>query len=381
QPRRPGREMPVYTIIAPLYREANVARELVAALQRLDYPEDKLDIKLALEADDFDTQRAVRELALDARFELLVVPPGRPRTKPRALNYALAFARGDFVVVYDAEDQPHPGQLRAALAAFEAGGERLVSVQAPLDWWNAGDTWLTRQFALEYAAQFRVLLPAFARWGAPFPLGGTSNHFRREALERAGGWDPHNVTEDADIGFRLVEDGGRLGVIAPPTMEEAPTTVGPWLGQRTRWIKGFMQTWGVRSRRPFALARGAGPAGPLALALTLGLAIASSVVHGPLALWTLASLALAPFDSWLPLARGGDLMFLAAGYAAAAAVMALGAVRAGRPGLIAHILLTPLYWPLQTRAALKAAAQLSRDPFGWDKTRHGRARQTQPRGR
>ena len=376
--RIPAHELPIYTIIVPLYDEANVVDELAAALLQLDYPRERLDIKIVLEADDFSTQRAVRDLALDDAFELLVVPPGRPRTKPRALNYALAFALGSFVVVYDAEDRPAPGQLRAALAAFAAGGRQLACVQAPLGWWNADETWLTRQFALEYASQFHVILPALASWDLPFPLGGTSNHFRRDALRAIDGWDAYNVTEDADIGFRLASQGWHLGVIAPPTDEEAPTTFKPWRLQRTRWIKGFMQTWGVRTRRPWALARSTGFRGVLALPLTLGLSIASSLVHGPLALWTAASLALASAGIAGPFASTPTLIFLLAGYGAAAAVMLLGLKRARLLRLAPHIVLTPLYWPLQTIAAIRAATELVHRPFHWEKTRHGRTRMEKP---
>lgn len=188
-------DVPVYTILCPLYREANVAPDLVAALGRIDYPPDALDIKLIVEGDDVDTIAAAVAVSGPAHIEVVIVPACAPRTKPKALNAGLARARGEFVVVYDAEDRPHPQQLRAALAAFEDGGPSLACVQAPLSIDNADASWISRQFAAEYAIQFREVLPLLAHLNLPLPLGGTSNHFRTEILRQAGGWDPHNVRE------------------------------------------------------------------------------------------------------------------------------------------------------------------------------------------
>jgi len=365
--RQPCDTPPIYTILAPLYHEAAVLPDLVAAIRALDYPADRLDVKLILEADDTETIAAAHALTageLGAQFDVLHVPRGTPRTKPRALNYALAFARGDFVVIYDAEDRPHPDQLNAALDAFDSGGDDLACVQAPLHWYNAAETWLTRQFALEYAALFHVILPALARWGWPLPLGGTSNHFRRSALDAAGGWDPHNVTEDADLGFRLSELGFRAGVIAPSTGEEAVTTLAPWRRQRSRWIKGFLQTFFVRLRNLTPLTRTCGLGGLASLALNLGLPIASSFLHGPIAILALIGLALGRLD---PIA----IAFLVAGYAIAAATALIGLKRSGQLNLAPALAMMPLYWPLQSIAAVTAAADLIRRPFHWEKTRHG----------
>lgn len=364
-PPGPSRNAPpIYTVIAPMHREPEVAADLVAALGALDYPSDRLDIKLVLEADDLDTLAALSVLRLGPSFEVLIAPPGVPRTKPRALNFALAYARGDYVVIYDAEDRPSKDQIRTALDAFDAGDDRLACVQAPLSWYNAGETWLTRQFALEYAALFHVVLPALARWGWPLPLGGTSNHFRRAALEAAGGWDPYNVTEDADLGFRLAELGWRSTVIAPGTAEEAVTTLAPWTRQRSRWIKGFLQTLLVRLSNLPALARNAGWKGLAALLLTIALPVASSMLHGPLALWALWELGAGAMSP-------ADVALLVAGYGVAAATAWLGLRRSGQCGLAASIALMPLYWPLQTLAAARAARDLALRPFHWEKTRHG----------
>jgi cellulose synthase/poly-beta-1,6-N-acetylglucosamine synthase-like glycosyltransferase len=110
-------------------------------------------------------------------------------------------------------------------------------------------SWLARYFTAEYAGQFDVVLPKLAALGLPLPLGGSSNHFRTVTLREVGGWDPHNVTEDADLGMRLARFGYRSGVVASSTYEEAPADIGRWLGQRTRWFKGWMRL----SRNKFLL--------------------------------------------------------------------------------------------------------------------------------
>jgi cellulose synthase/poly-beta-1,6-N-acetylglucosamine synthase-like glycosyltransferase len=236
----PDHKLPFYIIIAPLHREATLVAKLAVALARIDYPPEKLDIKLVLEEDDHETRAAAERLKLMAPFETIVVPPAHPRTKPKALASALPFARGSFGVVYDAEDEPEPDQLRKALAAFSSDPSRLACVQARLAIDNANDGWLCRHFAAEYAGQFDLFLPALARLRLPLPLGGTSNHFRMDALREVGGWDPFNVTEDADLGIRLARFGFRSGVIESATWEEAPVTLRQWLPQRTRWFKGWM---------------------------------------------------------------------------------------------------------------------------------------------
>ncbi len=362
----PGpRVWPVYTVLAPLYREPESARALAAALSALDYPPGRLDIKFILEADDQATADALDAAPLPLNAEIVVAPPGAPRTKPRALNYALGFARGDFVAIYDAEDHPRPDQLKTAAAAFAAAGPKLACLQAPLAAHNGDQSWIAGQWALEYAVQFGRLLPAAAAMGAPLLLGGTSNHFRRAALDEVGGWDAWNVTEDADLGVRLARFGWRAGVIDPPTEEEAPERLSVWLAQRSRWIKGFLQTWIVLMRRPRRAVRELGWAGFLAVQFTLGGAVFSAFAHGPLFLWLLGCLLLPGLS-----VSGAGLGLLAAGYLVNIVAAAGAPARLGRRRL-ALILSLPLYWPLQTLAALRAAIELIRAPHAWAKTPHG----------
>lgn len=272
--------LPLYSIVVPLYREARVVPRLIAALRRLDYPHEKLQVLLVVEDDDPETRAAALRHAPEPYFEVVVAPDLGPRTKPKAMNAALAFARGEIVAVYDAEDQPDPAQLRAAYAVFAgSGGKQIACVQARLAIDNAADSWITRQFAAEYAGHFDLLLPMLAQLDLPFPLGGTSNHFRLAALEGVDGWDPFNVTEDADLGVRLARAGWRTAVIGSTTEEEAPAGFGTWLRQRTRWYKGWFQTALVHGRHPRAFCRELGAKRAAALSLLIGGSLVAALVH------------------------------------------------------------------------------------------------------
>ncbi len=374
-PRSDG-DLPVYTIICALYREAGIVEHLVAAIRALDYPAEKLDVKFVLEPDDHDTARALARLDLGPPFEIIVAPATGPRTKPKALNVALPFARGTFAVVYDAEDVPEPDQLRRALDVFARADGSLACVQAALTIDNTGDGWLAGMFTAAYAGQFDALLPALAALQLPFPLGGSSNHFRTVALRRAGGWDPYNVTEDADLGIRLCRLGYRSAALSSTTYEEAPAQFGSWLRQRTRWYKGWMQTWLVHMRRPRRLMRELTPFGAIAFQLFLACNVMAALVHPIFMLllgWSLLATpplqTIAGMDAW-PF----FIVTFAAGYASTIAVDVIGL---RRRGLLRHawvLVLTPFYWFLLSLAAWRAVVHLIRDPQRWEKTEHGLAK-------
>ncbi|WP_297507988.1 glycosyltransferase [uncultured Caulobacter sp.] len=359
--------LPAYTIIVPLYREAEVVAELVASLSAIDYPRERLQALIVLEADDETTLAAVRRLRLPTFVQVLIAPPGTPKTKPRACNFALERARGDLVVIYDAEDMPDPGQLREAAARFAASDPRLACLQAPLRIEEpAFPLFLPSQFRLEYAAHFEVLLLALARWGLAFPLGGTSNHFKTAALRKVGAWDAYNVTEDADVGFRLAAAGYRLGVIGRPTWETAPTTSAQWFPQRARWIKGHMQTLAVHARGQIPRQ----PRNAVALILTLAQSVASSHLHGPV---MAVAIGLAAID-YVPDGRFEipiwDLMLYGLGWGSAVVAGARGMVRAGGQPKALHLFGMAGYWILQSLAAAKALYQFVTAPHRWDKTLH-----------
>ncbi len=367
KPPRPGARLPVYTILIPLYQESAVLDDLFAAISALNYPKHKLDIKLLLEAGDRQTISAATALQAGAHWEIILAAKLGPTTKPKALNAGLARARGELVTIFDAEDRPHPDQLLHAAHAFAQDGDgRLGCVQAPLGYYNAGRNWLTRQFALEYAAHFHVLLPAMTRLGLPFPLGGTSNHFRRSALKQVHGWDPYNVTEDADLGYRLSAKGWRLGVIAPPTMEEAVSRLRPWKRQRSRWLKGYLQTLGVHMRRPAGCNA---LAGAFSMAMTLGTSVFAALGHASFSILIAAGLLLSPWTGMM--LRPADMALALAGFAIGGALLHAGGQRAGVRFTVWDILGAVLYWPLQSWAMTKAVHDLFKRPFHWEKTQHG----------
>jgi cellulose synthase/poly-beta-1,6-N-acetylglucosamine synthase-like glycosyltransferase len=366
--------LPLYTIMVPLYREANVLPRLAEALLALDYPQDRLDIKLVVEADDRETCDAAHRAAANAAaFQVVEVPPAFPRTKPKAANYSLRFARGEFLVIYDAEDRPEPDQLRKAVAAFRAAPRRTACLQARLNFYNI-DGWLTKMFALDYALWFDVLLPGLDRIAVPMPLGGTSNHFRTAVLRAIGGWDAFNVTEDADIGIRLSQFGYRVSMLDSTTFEEAPAQIGAWLRQRSRWLKGYMQTWLVHVRSPFRLVRRTGWRGFFAFQLFLGGALVCALAN-PL-LWG-ASIAAAIFH-WplFPGLEGGLFLYVPAGGLVGTNLVLtwlaiIGPRRRGWNELSPYGLTVIFYWALVSLAGYRALWQLATNPFFWEKTMHG----------
>lgn len=358
--------LPALTFLVPLYHEANVAAGLVAALRRLRYPPHKLEALFLVEADDAETFAALRAADLPQRFQIKIVPLSEPRTKPKALNYGLAFARGDLVAVFDAEDRPHPDQPRAAAAAFADGADDLAVVQAPLDVDNGDAGWLAQQFEIEYAAHFRVWLPFIARLRLPIALGGTSNYFRVDRLRAAGGWDPFNVTEDADIGLRLAAYGWTAQMIAPATREEAPIRFGHWLAQRTRWLKGHLQTWIVLSRYHWPLVRTMGFTRYLGAHLVLGGALLAAAVHGPIVVTILVGAFV-----WGGVPADWHGVLLGAGFSSAVAA-GLVAMALRRP--ILACLSSVAYWPLMSLALLRALYEIKTRPHFWAKTPHGVSR-------
>ncbi len=370
----PDAPLPVYTILVPMLREARLVRDLVAALDRTNWPRDRLDIKLIVEATDPTTVSAARMAVDGPPYEVIVVPPVGPLTKPKALAFALPWARGELITVYDAEDRPHPLQLREAHAVFSRNGPELACLQSPIEVDN-NDSILERLFAVEYAALFDGLLPGLADLGMPLPLGGTSNHFRRDALERVGGWDPFNVTEDADIGFRLARSGYRIATLDLPTVEEAPARLRPWLKQRRRWYKGWMQTWLVHMRRPLGCARELGSRGFLGFNLIGTGLVLSALVH-PVYLATIAVLMTDPLQLWgdggvvASATVGLNLFNLCAGYVAFAVLAKRALALRGRRAKPHLLMLLPFYMLLMSLASYRALADLVVRPHYWDKTPH-----------
>jgi len=366
--------LPVYSIVAPLYREANMAARLTAAFDAIDYPRAKLEIKIVVEQRDEATIAALEALDLPARYEIVVAPSGGPSTKPRALNVALPLLRGELVVIYDAEDTPDPDQLRLAAARFHSD-PAVDCLQARVTVENAERSWIARMFAIEYATLFDLVNPGLAALELPIALGGTSNHFRASTLRRVGGWDAWNVTEDADLGVRLARAGGRVGALGSDTREEAPIDLPAWFRQRVRWQKGWMQTLIVHSRHPIRLFRELGATGSVALIAM----IAGSVLGG----------LFGPFLAVAALSRAGLEGLEGAGAwrvaqdIATCTLMALGLLTMVTPALASarrrgiagapSLAGLPIYWLLIAAATWAAVFDLAVRPFYWAKTEHGRA--------
>ena len=373
------RSCPRYTVFVPLYKEVEILPYLAKALAKLDYPPAKLDIKIILESIDTETIEAASCLAFPGNVDFIIVPDKEPRTKPKALNYALQFATGGLAVIYDAEDRPEPDQLRKAASAFYFAPANVACFQARLDYFNATENWLSRQFTIEYASLFRGLLPLLSRFNLPIPLGGTSNHFRMSALREIGAWDPYNVTEDADLGMRLHRAGYRVQTLDSTTYEEACCRPGAWIKQRTRWLKGWMQTFGVLMRAPFSTLRETGLAGFLAFHAYFAGIIVSSLAH-PLFYVILLAHAYSgslfkegdtPYNKML---FGLAVVNFAGGYSVNVMLGAASVLSARHKRLLPHVIFIPVYWLYISAAAYRAVWQLIRNPFYWEKTQHGVSR-------
>lgn len=364
--------LPVITILAPLYRDAASLHGLAQAIDALDYPPEKKDVKLLLETDDPATLNEARRLSLHHRYDVIVVPDAGPRTKPKACNFGLLRAQGDLVVIYDAEDQPETDQLLKAAAAFAAGDRKLACMQARLNYYNADENWLTRLFTLEYALWFDWLLPALQRLNAPIPLGGTSNFFRTDTLRDIGGWDPYNVTEDADLGLRLARLGYRVEMLNSTTYEEANCRYGNWVRQRSRWIKGHLQTWLVHMRQPGAFVSQNGWHGLLSIQLFLAGNVAGALIS-PI-LWG-AFIYMNLFSGGADIAMPAALEFLnitalTLGNLCFILCAAIAPLKRGWRHLCWFGLTAPAYWLLTSIAAYKALWQIVFRPYYWEKTDH-----------
>ncbi|MDX9872793.1 MAG: glycosyltransferase family 2 protein [Clostridia bacterium] len=379
------RELRIYTILAPMYKESCVIPQLIANLEQLDYPKHKLDIRLLIEEDDVEAQELVQAMNLPPYYTTLIVPHSLPKTKPKACNYGLINARGDYVVIYDAEDRPDPDQLKKVHLAFRRSPDSCCCMQAKLNYYNSEQNLLTRWFTQEYSMWFDLLLPGLMQLNIPIPLGGTSNHFKIEALKKVLAWDPYNVTEDADLGIRLYGAGYSTAIVNSRTWEEANSRTRNWIRQRSRWIKGYMQTWLVHMRHPLRLWRQVGARGFLGIQVIV-LATPLLPLINPL-LWALVILWYATYHGFIPLLFPGPVYYMAAAELLLGNFLFIFGNIVGTYWVVQELqekgndalsfrlvkygLFSPLYWLLMSIAAYKAAWQLITRPFYWEKTEHG----------
>jgi cellulose synthase/poly-beta-1,6-N-acetylglucosamine synthase-like glycosyltransferase len=367
-------ELPVYTILLPVYKEAKLIKKLIWNLQSIDYPREKLDIKLIIEQDDDSTLNAVRDLDFPAIFEVIVVPFHMPKTKPKACNYALHFSRGKYLTIYDAEDIPDTDQLKKVVTLFNKLPENYICVQSALNYFNRGENFLTRMFTLEYSYWFDYMLPGLDNFDIPIPLGGTSNHFKFDYLIELGGWDPFNVTEDADLGVRAYAKGYKVAVINSTTYEEANNETFNWVRQRSRWIKGYMQTHLVHMRNPIALWKKIGWKGFLGFNFFIGATPITFLVY-PLLLSIFLAYVIfdmtsirSVFPDWVLFISIINLMI---GNILMIYVNMMAVFKRRYYELILFAIANPIYWLLHSWAAYRGLYQLIIKPFYWEKTTHG----------
>src|SRR6056297_3635015 len=368
-----GVPLPKVSVLVPLFRETEIAHHLIARLSRLTYPKCLLDVVLVLEEEDDLTRQTLAQIDLPPWIRAVVVPDGQPRTKPRAMNYALDFCRGDIIGIFDAEDAPDPDQITAVARRFQQAPAHMVCLQGILDYYNPRQNWLARCFTIEYATWFRMMLPGMAKLGFAIPLGGTTLYFRRDALERLGGWDSHNVTEDADLGFRLARHGMRTEMVATVTAEEANCRVWPWIKQRSRWLKGYMTTYLVHMRRPALLYRQLGAWKFLGFHAHFMVAL-SQLLLAPI-LWSFWLFLLGlphpldPMVSRSVLNVVGSLFLTAE--ILSIVIHAAAVNRHGHRHLLPWVPTMHVYATLGAVAAYKALYELVVNPFFWEKTTHG----------
>lgn len=370
---------PKYTILCPLYKEWQVLPQFVTAMSKLDYPKDKLQILLLLEEDDRESIQHIQEYArkLPRFFKIVIVPDSLPKTKPKACNYGLLQATGEFVVIYDAEDVPDPKQLKKAVLAFEGLDPKTICLQAKLNFYNPHHNILTRIFTAEYSLWFDLVLTGMQSIETPIPLGGTSNHFRVSKLRQLHAWDAFNVTEDADLGIRIAKRGYRTAILDSVTLEEANSHFMNWINQRTRWIKGYLQTYFVHTRDLSMFRLATRRHQRYTFQLVIGAKILSTLVNPFMWATTIAYFAFRPYigttiESFFPPAvyYMGVFCFIFGNFLYLYYYM-IGCAKRGHYELIKYAYLVPFYWLSMSYAGWLAVISLIREPHYWHKTVHG----------
>ena len=392
-------DLPVYTVLIPVFREASVLAQNMRNMYRLNYPKDKLDIKILMEEKDGETINEAKLLGLFGSpkkmvdgipsneyphflklFDPVIIPSAKVTTKPRACNYGLLRAKGELCVIYDAEDNPDPDQLKKAAIVFLRSDENVVCLQSKLNFYNANENMLTKWFSIEYANWYEFYLQGLDWIEAPIPLGGTSNHFRKKGLDELGRWDPYNVTEDADLGIRLARQKLKTQMIDTYTYEEATVSVKSWIIQRSRWYKGHLQTYLVHMRNPRKLFKDLGAKKFLKFQLTFGTSVFIPIINP--VLWILTAFTLlTPISlSWLTpgYLQAICLFNLVVGNISYLAIYVVACLKLKKYRYTLYALLMPLYWVLHSIASWRGLIQLIRNPFYWDKTSHGVSKIAKP---
>lgn len=370
------KNLPVYTILCPLYKEAHIIPQFVKNIKRISWPKDKLDVMLLLEEDDVESIESVKQMTLPPYIRAIIVPHSQPKTKPKACNYGLSYAKGEYLVIFDAEDKPEKDQLKKAYLAFMTAGKDVVCLQAKLNYYNPNQNLLTRFFTAEYSLWFDITLTGLQSINTSIPLGGTSNHFRTQDIKALHGWDPFNVTEDADLGMRLFKDGYKTAIINSTTFEEANSKWGNWVRQRSRWIKGYMQTYLVHTRGSFKFAREKGRHFPI-FHLIIGGKIAFILINPILWIATISYFTLYAYvGPTIERLYPGIIFYMAVfslvfGNFLFMYYYMIGVMKRKQYSLVKYTFLVPFYWLMISVAGFMALYQLIFKPFYWEKTVHG----------
>jgi len=368
---------PTYTVFCPLYKEAHVVPQFISAMSNLSYPKDKLQVMILLEEDDTESIEKINAMNLPTYFTVVVVPHSLPKTKPKACNYGLKFATGEYSVIYDAEDIPDPLQLKKVVLAFEKTDRSVACMQCKLNFYNPRQNLLTRIFTAEYSLWFDLVLTGLQSINAPIPLGGTSNHFRTASLHAFKGWDAFNVTEDCDLGIRLVKQGFKTAILDSTTLEEANSDYVNWFWQRTRWIKGYIQTYMVHMRNPKAFVGGLRNSHVVTFQLIVGGKILSMFVNPLMWLITASYFIFRPvlgdfIESFFP----GPILYMGVfslifGNFLYIYYYMIGCAKREYYDIIKYAFLVPFYWLAMSVAASFALVEFIRKPHKWSKTKHG----------
>lgn len=368
---------PMYSVLCPLYKEWSVLPQFIKAIDNIDYPKEKLQVLLLLEEDDKETIQKLKEVSLPTAFEVFIVPHSVPKTKPKALNYGLQYVSGKYAVIYDAEDIPEPTQIKKAVIGFERLGKETICIQAKLNFYNPKQNLLTKFFTAEYYLWFNLILPGLQAINAPIPLGGTSNHFIVKDLIALKGWDAFNVTEDCDLGMRLVKNGFKTAIINSTTFEEANSNFTNWIHQRSRWIQGYIQTYLVHNRTTKEFAKDGGFLNIIIFNLVVGGKVLSIFINS--IMWVLTIIyflfrpIVGPFiESLFPgsILYIGVFSFIFGNFLYLYYYM-IASARKGDFDLIKYLFLVPFYWLAMSFASPLAIYKIIFKPHYWSKTNHG----------
>lgn len=379
-------KLPFITILAAGYLEASVAEQFVRSISSLIYPnkQSRMQVIVVLEEKDTATINAFRATKMPSYMQIMVRPKGGIMTKPAALNYVLDSGvidpRSEITCVFDMEDIPDTDQVLKAVVAFNkayADDPSIVCVQARLSFdQNMNHNWITSMLAQDYLQHFGIILPGLSKMGLISPLGGTSNYILTHVLRHIK-WDPYNVTEDMNLAVFFRRLGLGVRVFNSVTSEEAVTSVRQFVKQRSRWIKGGIQTYIRHMRNPYLLYKDLGVLGFIGFQAIVGAPLVLNLIN-PI-FWTLTLLYAVTHWEWIEQLYGMPAIFYMASICLVFGnflyiyFLMLAGFSKKKYGLVVYALTAPLYWVLLSAAGIKAVIEYfasTKSAQTWDKTTH-----------